>query len=187
MSIVLFPEEGLLTERLALKAINRNYAKELLNYHLVNKNHLRAWEVFREDSFYTLNVQEDRIDKMVNKMYENSSLHLLIFYKNTNALVGQCNFTNILREPFQACHLGFSLSAYAEGKGLMQEALNTAIDFVFKTYGLHRIMANFRPENDRSEVLLKKLGFEVEGKARSYLKINGEWADHILTSKINED
>ncbi len=25
-------------------------------------------------------------------------------------MVGECNFTNIVRGPFQACHLGFSQS-----------------------------------------------------------------------------
>jgi ribosomal-protein-alanine N-acetyltransferase len=33
--------------------------------------------------------------------------------------------------------------------------------------------------------VLEGLGFEREGVARSYLKINGEWADHVLTALIN--
>ncbi|MEZ8447765.1 30S ribosomal protein S5 alanine N-acetyltransferase, partial [Vibrio splendidus] len=31
-----------------------------------------------------------------------------------------------------------------------------------------------------------KLGFEKEGVARKYLKIAGQWENHILTSKLNE-
>jgi [ribosomal protein S5]-alanine N-acetyltransferase len=50
---------------------------------------------------------------------------------------------------------------------------------------LSRIMANHRPENTRSANLLAKLGFEREGLARAYLRINGAWADHVLTSLIN--
>ena len=41
-------------------------------------------------------------------------------------------------------------------------------------------MASYLPRNDRSGVLLKRLGFEIEGKARAYLRINGRWEDHIL-------
>jgi ribosomal-protein-alanine N-acetyltransferase len=67
----------------------------------------------------------------------------------------------------------------------MHEALSAAIDHVFSQYRLHRIMANHRPENLRSGKLLTKLGFEREGLARAYLKINGTWADHVLTSRIN--
>jgi [ribosomal protein S5]-alanine N-acetyltransferase len=46
-------------------------------------------------------------------------------------------------------------------------------------------MANFRPENRRSESVLTSIGFRREGLARSYLRINGQWADHVLTSMIN--
>jgi ribosomal-protein-alanine N-acetyltransferase len=46
-------------------------------------------------------------------------------------------------------------------------------------------MANYMPENKRSARVLEKLGFEKEGMARDYLKIAGEWRDHVLTAKIN--
>ena len=68
----------------------------------------------------------------------------------------------------------------------MYEALAAAIPHVFANLGLHRVMANYRPENVRSGRLLQRLGFEREGLARSYLKINGVWTDHVLTSVINE-
>jgi ribosomal-protein-alanine N-acetyltransferase len=48
-------------------------------------------------------------------------------------------------------------------------------------------MANYMPENERSANLLKKLGFEREGFARSYLKIAGRWRDHVLNSLLNPD
>jgi len=66
----------------------------------------------------------------------------------------------------------------------MFEMLNAAIPYVFKKYQLHRIMANYIPSNIRSAQLLKRLGFEQEGLAKSYLKIAGEWQDHVLTSKL---
>jgi ribosomal-protein-alanine N-acetyltransferase len=50
---------------------------------------------------------------------------------------------------------------------------------------LHRVMANYVPENERSARVLEKLGFEKEGYARSCLKIAGKWRDHILTAKLN--
>ncbi len=68
----------------------------------------------------------------------------------------------------------------------MREALTPAISYIFDQVGLHRVMANFRPENVRSAQLLERLGFEREGLARSYLRINGVWADHVLTSLFNE-
>lgn len=58
------------------------------------------------------------------------------------------------------------------------------VDFAFEALGLHRVMANYQPANERSGRFLRRLGFVPEGYARDYLYINGMWRDHILTSRI---
>jgi ribosomal-protein-alanine N-acetyltransferase len=68
----------------------------------------------------------------------------------------------------------------------MYEILKSSITHVFHVLKLHRIMANYIPDNIRSGKLLEKLGFKREGLAESYLKINGEWQDHVLTSLISD-
>lgn len=67
----------------------------------------------------------------------------------------------------------------------MFESLSVAIPYIFDHIGLHRIMANYIPTNDRSGKLLRKLGFVVEGYARDYLYIAGQWQDHIMTALTN--
>ncbi|MDP7357271.1 MAG: GNAT family N-acetyltransferase [Pseudomonadales bacterium] len=47
------------------------------------------------------------------------------------------------------------------------------VHYIFNELKLHRIIANYLPRNKRSGALLKRLGFEIEGKARELLKING--------------
>ena len=69
----------------------------------------------------------------------------------------------------------------------MSEAVAKAIEYMFEQQKLHRIMANYMPSNERSARLLHKLGFVVEGCAKKYLLINGQWEDHILTSLTNEN
>jgi ribosomal-protein-alanine N-acetyltransferase len=100
-------------------------------------------------------------------------------------VVGTSNFTQIARGPFRACVLGYQLARRHEGKGLMHEALSATLDYAFRELRLHRVMANYRPENLRSGRLLKRLGFVQEGYARDYLFIDGAWRDHILTSRTN--
>lgn len=158
----------------------------LQQYYVDNRVELQPWEPLRNDSFYALEATQQRLADMTRQLAAGNALHLLLCQPDTGAMLGQCSFTNIVRGPFQACHLGFSIDQCLQGQGLMHEALTSAIDFVFTQGQLHRIMANYRPENQRSGQLLRKLGFEQEGRARAYLKINGEWADHILTSRIND-
>jgi ribosomal-protein-alanine N-acetyltransferase len=35
--------------------------------------------------------------------------------------------------------------------------------------------------------VLEKSGFELEGQARAYLKINGDWADHLLFGLVEDE
>ncbi len=100
-------------------------------------------------------------------------------------VLGRINFTQIFRGPFQSCVLGYQLDAQAEGKGLMQEALRAALADLFTVRGLHRVQAAYLPENVRSGRLLERLGFVREGYAKRYLFIDGDWRDHVLTSRTN--
>ena len=100
-------------------------------------------------------------------------------------VVGTCNFTQIAKGPFRACVLGYQVARGREGRGLMHEALSATIDYAFRELRLHRVMANYRPENARSARLLARLGFVPEGFAREYLFIDGAWRDHVLSSKTN--
>jgi ribosomal-protein-alanine N-acetyltransferase len=102
-------------------------------------------------------------------------------------VVGTCNYTQIWRGAFHACTLGYQVARRHEGRGLMFEALSATLGHAFRELRLHRVMANYRPENGRSGRLLERLGFVREGYAREYLFIDGAWRDHVLTAKSNPD
>ncbi len=68
----------------------------------------------------------------------------------------------------------------------MFEILSALILHAFDVYHLHRVVANYRPENIRSRVLLKRLGFEKEDYTRDCLITSGTWRDHILTFQIHD-
>ncbi|MFT0473484.1 GNAT family N-acetyltransferase [Pseudomonas antarctica] len=178
-----FPTHGITTERLSLQAARPSHAGALQTYLLRNRAYLQPWEPTRGEEFFALEAITQRLETLAEKTASGEALHLLIL--RDGHIIGVCNFTNVVRGAFEACHLGYALDESAQGHGLMHEALKAAIAYVFDTMKLHRIMANYRPENQRSARLLKRLGFEREGEARAYLKINGVWADHVLTSLIN--
>jgi ribosomal-protein-alanine N-acetyltransferase len=103
----------------------------------------------------------------------------------TDRIVGVANATQISRGPFQAGFLGYKLARDCEGQGLMREALDAVIAYLFDVQQLHRIHANYVPQNVRSGRLLARLGFTIEGYAKDYLFINGAWRDHVLTSRTH--
>jgi len=176
------------TERLLLRLLEPEEGGLLITYLDENREHLAPWEPTRTEKYYSTDFCELEIKKNQAGFFQGHSLKLAAFFKELpeGPVVGVCNFTNIIRGVFQACFLGYSIHHKYEGKGLMYEALEAGIDFVFEKLKLHRIQANYMPHNERSAKLLQKLGFQREGYAKDYLKIAGNWEDHILTAKINE-
>ena len=60
------------------------------------------------------------------------------------------------------------------------------VAWAFEDLNLHRVEAACVPDNAASRRVLEKAGFQLEGRARAYLKINGAWADHLLFGVVND-
>jgi ribosomal-protein-alanine N-acetyltransferase len=100
-------------------------------------------------------------------------------------VIGNLSLTQITRGPAHHCVMGYSLAEGLQGKGYMLEAVRGAVGYAFGELGLHRIAAGYMPHNRRSATVLRRAGFTVEGYARDYLRIDGQWEDHILTGIVN--
>jgi len=160
-------------------------AEALSRFHTENCEHLRRWGPKRERDFYSISSWRERLQER-KEAYDNGlSAHFISYDRENESIVAICELTNISRGPFRAANIGYSVAKSHEGKGRMKQLCGHVITFAFEELELNRVMANYMPENLRSEGLLKSLGFEREGYARKYLCINGEWEDHILTSLIN--
>jgi ribosomal-protein-alanine N-acetyltransferase len=182
------PAPVLTTRRLLLTIPSPEAAPLYLTYAIENDPHLAPWEPPRPRGYFTEGYWYRRLEQNRDELAAGRSLRLGIFRRDdavagaSAVLLGHCNFNQIVRGGFQAAVLGYSLDRRCEGRGMMTEALSAALPFVFDRLGLHRVMANYVPTNERSGRVLRRLGFVVEGYARDYLYIGGAWRDHVLTS-----
>lgn len=171
------------TDRLILRSPQVEDAADLLDYASRNRAHLARWEPSRGDAYYTVENWQRILTEQEADIARGAAVRFLLSRREDPArVIGTVNFTQVFRGAFLACYLGYGLDGEAEGQGLMQEGARAAIDHLFSGIGIHRIMANYVPTNERSGRLLRRLGFTVEGYARDYLYIDGAWRDHILTS-----
>ncbi len=174
------------TARCNLHLLQPDNAHLLLAYRLRNEAHLSPWEPPRNPDAGTLEQTCQRTAANSLQAYADGlAVNFIATDRASGAMLAGCNFTNIVRGIFQACHLGYSVDHAWQGQGLMQEVVRVGIAYMFDTQGLHRVMANHMPTNVRSEKLLRALGFEREGYARAYLKIAGQWQDHVLNALVN--
>jgi ribosomal-protein-alanine N-acetyltransferase len=177
------------TERLAVRLARPGMEGALARFLRENfTGHLDRWSPPVGPAFFTPAFWGERLALALDEYHAGRSARFVLQELSRAAtpleapIVGTCNYTNIVRGPFQACYLGYQVARSHEGRGYMAEALRATNAFVFETLRLHRIMANYRPENERSARLLERLGFVREGLARDYLFIDGAWRDHVLTA-----
>jgi ribosomal-protein-alanine N-acetyltransferase len=175
------------TDRLVLRLPEPSLAPAISDYYLRNAAHFAPYCPRRPEGFHAVEAWRERALALSQASVSGQALHLLLFRRSggDGVIIGDINFTNIVRGVFHAAYLGYDLDQEHVGKGLMTEAMNVAIDHVFRRMNLHRLMANYVPTNERSGRLLRRLGFCVEGYARDYLLLDGIWKDHILTSLTN--
>jgi [ribosomal protein S5]-alanine N-acetyltransferase len=174
-----------LSQSIKLVHLNQVKAYQCIAYYLKNLNHLKNSMPKPCDDFYTLKYWQNKIKYYEKELNQDSALRFVLM--DNKLMIGQINFSQIIRGGFQACYLGFGIDCNYQKRGLMTNALTMTIDYLFNEKSLHRIMANYMPANSSSGRLLKRLGFKQEGYARDYLNINGQWEDHILMSLHNED
>ena len=164
------------TARCLLTLIQQYDHQVLLDYYRDNREHLSPWEPQRGCEYFTEFAVRKRLQASYELFANGGAVQFVAFLRDesvqehgeesltaSSEIIGVCNFTNIVRGPFQACNLGYSIAEKYRGQGLMREILSAGIAYMFDEHRVHRIMANYMPENKPSGKLLTSLGFETEG------------------------
>lgn len=108
-----------------------------------------------------------------------------IFREADGALAGGVTLSNVRRGVAQMASMGYWAGQSFAGRGYTTAAVRACISYAFEDLDLHRVEAACQPENAASRRVLEKAGFVQEGRALAYLKINGQWRDHLLWGIAN--
>jgi ribosomal-protein-alanine N-acetyltransferase len=152
-----------------------------------SREFLAPWEPIWPDDDLTRAAFRRRLRRQSDEMARDESFSFLIFEATTDDLLGGLTLGGIRRGVAQSGTLGYWMGEPHAGKGRMTRAVAAAVRFGFSTLRLHRIEAACLPENTASQTLLERNGFHREGLARSYLKINGAWRDHLLYALVEPE
>jgi [ribosomal protein S5]-alanine N-acetyltransferase len=131
--------------------------------------------------------RESAFNSYVDRASSDRFLGCFLCLRQTDAIVGVANLSEIVRRALQSAYLGFYGHSAYSGRGLMREGLLLLLGHAFRRMKLHRIEANVQPENGRSLSLIRSLGFRKEGFSPRYLKIGGRWRDHERWAILAED
>lgn len=152
-----------------------------------SREFLSPWEPTWPYDALTRGAFRRRVRAYNQEMRQGSSYSFLIFRNSDEALLGGVTLSNIRRGVAQTASLGYWIGEAHARQGYMSDALAAVLDFSFGPLGMHRIEAACLPRNAASRALLTKMGFQEEGFARQYLRINGAWQDHVLFAILRDD
>ncbi|WP_151737978.1 GNAT family N-acetyltransferase ['Paenibacillus yunnanensis' Narsing Rao et al. 2020] len=162
------------------------HAEELLQLRLRNRAEHQPFEPLRESDFFTLKSQRQLIRQRLNDADQDRAYMFGIFLQE-GTLIGQATLSNIVRGVGQYADLGYFIDAGQQGRGHMSAAVKLVLQFAFRVLGLHRVQASILQHNHGSRRVLEKNGFQAEGIARRYIRINGEWQDHLVYAILVDD
>lgn len=173
------------TERTRLVPLSMSRVPLICRYYQENLEHLLQWDAESEFEEPSKETWEAYAKWSEQESQANRQIEFLVLDQAQKEMLAFCSFSYITQAPTWTCDLGFSIAKAHEGIGLMSEALAVAIESMFSTRGMHRVVARYHADNTRSAALLERLGFEHEGCARAYQKVKGIWSDHQVVALVN--
>jgi ribosomal-protein-alanine N-acetyltransferase len=153
----------------------------------MSRIHLEQWEPAWPRDDLSKSAFRRRLRHYQREAREDLGYAFLIFGAESNELLGGLTLSNVRRGVTQAATLGYWLGVPYVGRGFMTDAVRTILSHAFETLRLHRVEAAVQPHNRLSIQVLERAGFQREGLARRYLKINNAWQDHLLLGLLIDD
>jgi [ribosomal protein S5]-alanine N-acetyltransferase len=152
-----------------------------------SRTFLERWEPTWPEDDLTQAAFRRRLRRQDEDIARDEAYGFLIFEPTSDQLLGGITLGGIRRGVSQSGTLGYWMGAPHAGKGHMTRAVAATVEFAFSKLRLHRVEAACIPDNAPSIALLERNGFQREGYARSYLKIDGAWRDHVLFALVESD
>ncbi|RZJ32290.1 MAG: N-acetyltransferase [Brevundimonas sp.] len=151
-----------------------------------SRDYLQPWEPTWPEDDLTRAAYRRRLSIYQRELDAGNAWPFFIFTHHGRTLVGAITLSNVRRGVAETGTVGYWIGSRFAGRGLGTAAVRALIRFAFSELKLHRVEASCVPHNAASRRVLEKAGFEHEGQARAYLKINGAWADHLLFGCVND-
>ena len=170
--------------QVVLRTPEMNDHEAWVRVRMESREFLTPWEPLWPSNEMTRAAFRGRIKQYLRDIADDHAYPFFIFTADERLLLGALTLSNLRRGVAQSATLGYWIGVAHARKGHMTDAVRTLFPFAFDHLGLHRIEAGCIPGNAASIALLRRTGFHEEGLARSYLKINGEWRDHLLFARL---
>jgi len=147
-----------------------------------NREALAPFEPERTERFFTEAGQRDVLETALREHEQGVTVPQVILMDGV--VVGRITLNGITRGPLLSAGLGYWVAPAFHGRGIATAAVRQMRRVAFEDLGLHRLQAGTLLHNVGSQKVLERNGFVRFGIAQRYLKIAGDWQDHVLYQLI---
>jgi ribosomal-protein-alanine N-acetyltransferase len=162
-----------------LRPLHTADARPILQLRLANRPYLERTEPDRDDpdARYTVEGIEGWITR-----HDRAFVIL-----DGTQIAGTISLFNVTDRPALSGMIGYWIDRERAGRGLATAAVAAILEVAWRELDLHRVEAGTRSDNVASQRVLEKNGFTRVGLLRRHLLIGGEWVDHVLWEKLEDD
>ena len=172
-------------DNISLRILDKQYASMILAFCNRNKEIFEHYEIDKPLNFYTLAFQEKLVEAEYNGFLHGTYVRFYMFDNNiSNKIIGTISFSDMKRNAFFSCQIGYKIDSNYVNQGYGFKMLSNSIRIMESECHMHRIGAYILPGNMPSIKLVEKVGFELEGIAKSYVLMNNKWTDHLSYAYI---
>ncbi len=179
---LLFPMERLTTERLILRRMDMNDARDIFEYG-------RDREVARHvlwDAYISIAEARAYVRCMQRKYRMGEPASWCIELKGSGRVVGTIGYMWYNRD-HNSAEVGYSLARDQWNKGIMTEALEEVLRYSFEEMQIHRVEAQHETDNPASGKVMLKCGMQHEGTLRGRLLNKGRYVDVDIYSILRDE
>ncbi|MEG2869805.1 MAG: GNAT family N-acetyltransferase [Terrisporobacter sp.] len=140
-----------------------------------------TWET-HSDVMFTRSL----LDSWISEYSDENTYHWVIELKEIKEAIGDIQVFH-LKDKNYSCEVGYCLSREFWSKGIMSEALNAVIRYLFEEIGLNRIVAMHNTENIASGKVMIKNNMKYEGTLRQAGRLNESFYDLNVYSILKSE
>jgi len=173
-------------DNICLKILDNHYASMVLPFYEKNKDVFEQYEIDKPLNFYTLEFQKKLMDAEYEGFLHGNYVRFYMFDKRIpDKIIGTISFSDMKRNAFFSCQIGYKIDSDYVNQGYGFKMLSNSILIMKNECNMHRIGAYILPANQPSIKLVEKVGFKLEGIAKSYVQMKGKWIDHLCYAYIS--
>ena len=185
-----FLNEELRSDRLVYRVADISLIPKIVSYYMSNIDHFSTSISDYSNDYFDEEFHIERFWLEFDEMISNRAIHFYLFDSEDylyEHIIGDVAINSIFATGPMSCILGYKINQKFTKNGYASEAIERMIDFIFEELELHRINLFIYEENIPSIQLAEKFKFELEGKLKEFMEINGDWSNFDQFSLINPE